>query len=1071
MPRAQFFAYYVSPQGGQAYEFRRLGAVGQGRFRATRYQKRSTGEVVALERRELGLKAVNNKARELERKGWVLEAANPPANPSTPLRGRKPLVISMNEYEDFREAYYRKRGLPGFVSTYRKPMGKIPYPLGTVRVDRFDTPRGHEYAILKLVEIKKLIKPELAYGGKDGLHPTKRDHVETYIEWWLQGLEPPPVEVMVTDKGNLKLMDGHRRVVAASRVGKKLIKAWVSPTMEVPGVGVVGATLEMSPPKGLKNNPTKDIPTPEDEGDYLQHMKRLRRSERLAKRQTDAAKAAGREYKHLFRIWHDIMLERHRLPLDRVINLTHKLIHDGALAVELQNRATGRRIIVSRIPKPGMTQHWRTTFMRASGTPTGHVEKKRLLDALEEIPGGFRPVKAAFPGPVPGPVVETAANPRGVGPRYQVQVLNRKGRSWETATTHHKGDAATAAAYALLDSGRRFVRIFDTSLGVVVAKATPIKSPPNEPEPYTVIMKGKPVNVRRFTSGMSTEVGRRMGLVRNPPRSLKVDDQWTKRQVEQIRAEIEAFIDSGDIDLFDTVSHGNISILVGEPYSEGSILWAALEGKRRVVGGGMFMIRGHEIIEGTQAVLPRYQRRGIYSKVLKHLTEAYPRHRLVSDRQQSDQMQELWRKHGAKDEGQEYVMGNPKRSTTRGAWTIEQRATNAERRMVESMQEQFGLTKDQARKAFNTLKKLKLLKVDKAIGQATLKDGRFWDKEVLLRAASEAANPPPPSGSVMTLAQVEKWIPEATKRGVSKVARSGRGFVAALRRAGSVSKLPENWKRKRQAFIARHMAQGRKERLWKDGRPSRRALALIMWAYMPAKGRSNVARKNPRTQDQLVKNHKQRMQDALNHLLHQWSDAEVRELDGGYVIRSPSRARYRQILGKGDYSRLVKFWVKTAPNTAVGVPLVHVVTSSTWDRAGLRKNPAPVTTPVKAGTHRGYTIWKYKMGPSAAGWWYEATGPRGASVSGSFRSMKAIRAGIDRSVGFDRGLRSNPLIKGYSNTSISKNISQLMHEGYPQKQAVAIALSTARKAAKAAGKTGRYRELVKNPPEIIVHRK
>lgn len=83
---------------------------------------------------------------------------------------------------------------------------------------------------------------------------------------------------------------------------------------------------------------------------------------------------------------------------------------------------------------------------------------------------------------------------------------------------------------------------------------------------------------------------------------------------------------------------------------------------------------------------------------------------------------------------------------------------------------------------------------------------------------------------------VEKYVPLARTRGVSKVARSSRGFWPAYRRAGSRRGLDPWWRRRRDGFVARHRAQQikRGEPLYKpDGTPTDRHLAEIMWAYSP----------------------------------------------------------------------------------------------------------------------------------------------------------------------------------------------------------------------------------------------
>lgn len=83
----------------------------------------------------------------------------------------------------------------------------------------------------------------------------------------------------------------------------------------------------------------------------------------------------------------------------------------------------------------------------------------------------------------------------------------------------------------------------------------------------------------------------------------------------------------------------------------------------------------------------------------------------------------------------------------------------------------------------------------------------------------------------------EAFEPVAAALGVSDVARSKRGFFPQYKRAGGdPDRLDPWWRNRRNNFVKRHMAQleaGDEPLVDQDGLPTRRHLALIMWAYSP----------------------------------------------------------------------------------------------------------------------------------------------------------------------------------------------------------------------------------------------
>lgn len=82
----------------------------------------------------------------------------------------------------------------------------------------------------------------------------------------------------------------------------------------------------------------------------------------------------------------------------------------------------------------------------------------------------------------------------------------------------------------------------------------------------------------------------------------------------------------------------------------------------------------------------------------------------------------------------------------------------------------------------------------------------------------------------------------ARREGVSEVAAGPRGFLEAYRRSGGEPDVlgyyspTQSWRDRRNNFLKRHVAQVKAagEPLWTpQGRPTRRHLALAVWAYSP----------------------------------------------------------------------------------------------------------------------------------------------------------------------------------------------------------------------------------------------
>jgi hypothetical protein len=105
-------------------------------------------------------------------------------------------------------------------------------PIGTWRIDDYRGNYGHEISRLITIDLNALELPELCADGR--LSANKRGDDLRYAGWLSCGLRSPGIETVETEHGGLRVIDGHRRVLAHRLAGLSTIEGWVYPTTDHP---------------------------------------------------------------------------------------------------------------------------------------------------------------------------------------------------------------------------------------------------------------------------------------------------------------------------------------------------------------------------------------------------------------------------------------------------------------------------------------------------------------------------------------------------------------------------------------------------------------------------------------------------------------------------------------------------------------------------------------------------------------------------------------------------------------------------------------------------------------------
>jgi hypothetical protein len=113
-------------------------------------------------------------------------------------------------------------------------------PDGSWAIHTSAWPTGHDVFKLVTLPVAQLVPTEdVRDNGRYG-------DAERYAQWLLDGLVPPPIHLVETAAGELRVINGHRRLRAHQLAGVTFIKAWLSPSCWHSDYSATGLTHEWS---------------------------------------------------------------------------------------------------------------------------------------------------------------------------------------------------------------------------------------------------------------------------------------------------------------------------------------------------------------------------------------------------------------------------------------------------------------------------------------------------------------------------------------------------------------------------------------------------------------------------------------------------------------------------------------------------------------------------------------------------------------------------------------------------------------------------------------------------------